>query len=214
MAAAMSTASSMALAEDQDPPITAMQAVEAQPTDAQQPADTPGSSDGDQPADMPALTSTPTLTPTPTATATPSPTSTPTATPTPPVETTLQQTIQKNLDAQVQAIGNQNLSLIADTTTADYGRELAGVLKDMIDTHVTGIKLAKLEWGPIKIAPDSASANVQTVETWQITSTAGSVDDLPARNDYTLVRENGAWKIKADAVNVLFPELTPTPTTR
>ena len=58
----------------------------------------------------------------------------------------------------------------------------------------------KLDWGPIVVAPDGNSAVVTTIETWQVVSTAGTVDDAPQRNDYTLVLDNATWKIKADVL--------------
>jgi hypothetical protein len=127
----------------------------------------------------------------------------PTATPTPnptAVAAGLQQVIQRSNDQQVQAIATRNLSLIADTLTADHFPELANILQDLLNSHVNAITLLNLDWGPIVVAPDGSSAVVTTFETWRIVSNAGTVDDAPQRNDYTLVLDNATWKIKADVL--------------
>jgi len=169
------------------------------PTDA--PVDTPSDAPTDMPADvsMEVATATPTPSPTatPTATPTPSPTATPTATPVP-VPILVQQVIQRSNDEQVQAISTRNLSLIADTLTADHLPELTAILQDMIDHKVYSIELLKLDWGPIVVAPDGKSAVATTTETWRITSAAGMVEDAPVRNDYTMVLDSGTWKVKSD----------------
>jgi hypothetical protein len=75
---------------------------------------------------------------------------------------------------------------------------LTAILQDMIDHKVNSIELLKLDWGPIVVAADGKSVVATTTETWRITSAAGTVDDAPVRNDYTLVLESGGWKIKSD----------------
>ena len=133
------------------------------------------------------------------------------------VTTTLQQVVQRSNDEQVQAIASRNVSLVSDTVTGDYAQQLTSVLQDMLDHHVTSIALLNLQWGPITLAADGSSASVTTYETWRVVSTAGSVDDAPTRNDYTLALDNGTWKIKADAQTVGAPTpvandtSTPTP---
>jgi hypothetical protein len=75
----------------------------------------------------------------------------------------------------------------------------------MLNSHVTAITLLQLDWGPVVVAPEGSSAVVTTFETWRIVSNAGTVDDAPQRNDYTLVLDNATWKIKSDV-------LSPVPT--
>jgi hypothetical protein len=110
----------------------------------------------------------------------------------------VQQVIQRSNDEQVQAIATRNLALIADTLTADHVQELTAILQDMLDHKVYSIELLKLDWGPIVVAQDGKGAVATTTETWRITSNAGTVDDAPVRNDYTLVLDSGTWKIKSD----------------
>jgi hypothetical protein len=165
------------------------------PTDP--PVDMPGDAPTDMPADVSMDVATATPTPTATATPTPSPTATLTATPVP-VPILIQQVIQRSNDEQVQAISTRNLSLITDTLTADHVPELTAILQDMIDHKVNSIELLKLDWGPVVVAPDGSHAVATTTETWRITSAAGTVEDAPVRNDYTMVLDSGTWKIKSD----------------
>jgi hypothetical protein len=165
------------------------------PTDP--PVDMPGDAPTDMPADVSMDVATATPTPTATATPTPSPTATSTATPVP-VPILIQQVIQRSNDEQVQAISTRNLSLITDTLTADHVPELTAILQDMIDHKVNSIELLKLDWGPVVVAPDGSHAVATTTETWRITSAAGTVEDAPVRNDYTMVLDSGTWKIKSD----------------
>jgi len=175
------------------------------------PTDTPPDMSMDAPTDMPMdmPTDIPTVTPTPTATATV--TATPTATPIP-IPVLVQQVIQHGNDEQVQAINTRNLSLISDTVTADHLAELTGILQDMLNSHVTSIALLKLDWGPIVVAADGKSVVATTYEAWRIVSQNGSIDYDPVRNDYTLVLDNTAWKIKSDVQVSAPPPGTSTPT--
>jgi cell division septation protein DedD len=123
----------------------------------------------------------------------------------------IQQVIQHSSDEQTQAIATRNMSLMSDTQTDDYFREMSGTFQNMLDNQVTGISLLKLDWGPISVAADGTSATATTYETWRIISQVGSIDYDPIRNDYTLVLDNGNWKIKSDVQTVGAP--TPLPTT-
>jgi hypothetical protein len=178
----------------------------ASPIYAQEGPDDDVGTSMEPPTDTPTPIATATPTVIPTFTPTPSPTATPTPNPTA-VAAGLQQVIQRSNDQQVQAIATRNLSLIADTVTADHFPELANILQDMLNSKVTAIALLNLDWGPVVVAPDGSSAVVTTVETWRIVSQAGTVDDAPMRNDYTLVLDNATWKIKSDVLSAL-----PTPT--
>ena len=169
--------------------------------------DTPSDMPMDMPTDIP--TDTPTATPSPTVTATA--TATATVTPTPiPIPMLVQQVIQHGNDEQVQAIATRNLSLVSDTVTNDHFQELAGVLQDMLNHQVTGIAVLKLDWGPISVAADGKSVVATTYESWRIVSQSGSIDYDPVRNDYTLVLDNSAWKIKSDVQIITPPQRTGT----
>ena len=121
------------------------------------------------------------------------------------VITAVQQAIQHSNDEQVQAIASRNVSLVTDSVTGDYAQQLTSTLQDMLDHHVTSIALLNLQWGPITVAADGSGAVVTTYETWRVVSTAGTVDDAPTRNEYTVVLDSGTWKIKSDAQTVGAP---------
>jgi hypothetical protein len=122
---------------------------------------------------------------------------------------TLRQVIQHSSDEQTQVMDTRNVSLMADTMTDDYFKQLAAQYQSMLDNHVKGVALIKLEWGPMSVAPDGSSAAVTTYESWRIISQEASIDYDPVRNDYALVLDRGTWKIKAD-VQTLNPPPTPT----
>ena len=58
-------------------------------------------------------------------------------------------------------------------------------------------RLLKLEWGPIT-QTNATTVQATTFETWETTNTDGSVDQSRDRNVYTLVLQQGTWKIQSD----------------
>ncbi|MGI9148079.1 MAG: G1 family glutamic endopeptidase [Chloroflexota bacterium] len=109
----------------------------------------------------------------------------------------IQQVIQRSNDEQVQAIATRDPSAMADTLTSDHYQELVQINQDLLNGGVTSIKLVKLEWGAVAI--DGSSATATTYETWSTTLADGTVDQARDRNEYSLVLDNGTWKIKSDA---------------
>ena len=108
----------------------------------------------------------------------------------------IQQVILKGNSEQEQAIANKDSSVMKDTSTDGYYQDMAQTNQDMLDSGVTAIKLVGLQWGQISVNGDNATAN--TTETWQTTYNDGSTDQVSDRNVYTLVQQNGAWKIQSD----------------
>jgi len=127
------------------------------------------------------------------------------------VTTAIQQVIKQSNDEQVQAIATRNLSLVTDTTTSDHFQDIANSLQDLLNHQVTGISILQLDFGPVTVSSDGSSATATTFESWRINSTAGSIDYDPVRNDYTLVLDNGTWKIKSVEQDAT-PAPTPVPT--
>ena len=109
----------------------------------------------------------------------------------------LQQVIQRSNDEQVQAISSHDSSVMADTVTSGHFQELVRINQELLDAGVARIALVNLEWGAIAV--DGSTATVTTYETWRTTLSDGTTEQSRDRNDYTLVLDNGAWKIKADA---------------
>ncbi len=115
----------------------------------------------------------------------------------------IQQVIQRSNDEQVQAIAARDPSLMQDTLTGDHYRELVQINQDLLDHGVSSISLMRISWGDIKV--DGNTATVTTFETWRTTYSDGRTEQSRDQNDYTLVLDSGAWKIKTDE----HPEGTP-----
>jgi hypothetical protein len=109
----------------------------------------------------------------------------------------VQQVIQHSNDEQVQAIAVRDSSVMADTSTADHFQELVQINQDLLDSGVSSISLVNLEWGAVAVNGSSATAT--TYETWRTIFADGTRDQSRDRNDYTLVLDNGNWKISGDA---------------
>ena len=117
----------------------------------------------------------------------------------------IQQVIQQVDAAQIQAVQTNNPQVMAATATPEFYQEQVTNNQDLVDSGVTDIKLVNMEWGPITIDGNNATATVW--ETWSTTFDDGTTEQARDRNVYQLVLDNGAWKVKAD----LHPD-QPTPT--
>ena len=114
-----------------------------------------------------------------------------------PDETAIQQLIQHANDEQVQAIASKDPSGMADTATSDHFQQMQQINQELLDNGVSQIQLTKLEWGPVAVTGSSASAT--TYETWTTTYADGTSETSRDTNQYSLVQDNGNWKISADA---------------
>jgi len=108
----------------------------------------------------------------------------------------IQQVIQQVDQAQMQAIETSNPQAMAQTATSEFYQEQVATNQDLVDSGVTDIKLVNIEWGPITINGDTASAT--NYETWSTTFSDGTTEQSRDRNVYTLVRDNGTWKVQSD----------------
>jgi len=108
----------------------------------------------------------------------------------------IQQVIQKVNDAQVQAIQTNNPDVMSATATPEFYQEQVSTNQDLVDNGVTDIKLVNIEWGPVTVSGNTASAT--DYETWSTTFEDGTTEQSRDRNVYTLVNDNGTWKVQAD----------------
>jgi hypothetical protein len=108
----------------------------------------------------------------------------------------IQQVIQRSNEEQAQAIAARDASLMSDTVTSDHFQDLAQINQDLLDHGVSSIKLVKLEWGAVAVNGTTATAT--TYDTWTTTLSDGTVDQSRDRNDYSLVLDDGAWKIRTN----------------
>ena len=163
---------------------------------------TPTASSVPKPSTAAGATPSPTAapsTPTPsTAAGPPTPTAGPTATPIDAATTAdIKAVIEKANQEQQDAFAKKDPTLMKDTATASHYREMVQINRDMANSGVSAIKLVKIEWGDISLT-NPTTARATTFETWQATYRDGSTDQSRDENVYTLVKEQGAWKIQSD----------------
>jgi len=79
--------------------------------------------------------------------------------------------------------------------------------QDLVAGGVTEVKLIKLEWGDI--ISDGTTATATVYETWSTTFSDGTTEQARDRNVYTLVQDNGTWKVQTD----VHPDAPPPATT-
>jgi hypothetical protein len=106
--------------------------------------------------------------------------------------------IQRANAEQVEAFTRNDPSVMQDTSTSSYYQQSVQINQDLAANGVTAIKLVGIEWGPLTVRnPNTVQAT--TFESWQTTFADGHTDvQNRDRNVYTLVKENGTWKIQAD----------------
>jgi len=76
---------------------------------------------------------------------------------------------------------------------------------------VTSIQLTSLKWGAITLQ-GATTAQATTIEDWSTKFADGSTLQETDTNVYTLVLENGAWKVQADLHPNSRPQQTPSGT--
>jgi hypothetical protein len=108
----------------------------------------------------------------------------------------IEQVIQQVDQAQALAIENNDPSGMSAAATSEFYQEQVATNQDLVDNGVTDIELNNVEWGPITVSGDTASAT--NYETWTTTFSDGTTEQSRDRNVYTLVRDNGTWKVQAD----------------
>ena len=113
-----------------------------------------------------------------------------------PTQAAIQDVIQKLDNAQAQAIASNDPKVMADTATPEFYQEQLATNQDLVANGVTEIKLVNMEWGPITVNGNTANATV--FETWSTTFDDGTSEQARDRNVYTLVMDNGTWKVQAD----------------
>jgi hypothetical protein len=113
-----------------------------------------------------------------------------------PAQPAIQQAIQGIDDAQASAVASKDLSGLSAGATSDFATQQQSVTQDLLDNGVTDIKLVNIEWGPVSVNGTTATATA--FETWQTTYSDGTSDQSRDRNLYTLVQQDGSWKVQAD----------------
>jgi hypothetical protein len=111
-------------------------------------------------------------------------------------EAAIQQVVLKGNAEQEQAIASKDSTVMKATSTDSYYQDLAQTNQDMLDNGVTAIRLVKIEWDQTSVTGTSGTAT--TYETWWTQYSDGSTDQARDRNVYSLVQQNGTWKIQSD----------------
>ena len=108
----------------------------------------------------------------------------------------VKQVIERANQAQQKAFETGDTTLMRETATSSYYDELTQINTELARGGVTGFTLVRIEWGDVMVTGATAAATAY--ETWRTMYGDGSRDQRTDRNDYTLVLEDGAWKIQAD----------------
>jgi len=128
-------------------------------------------------------------------------TTTTASSPAAPADAATQQAIQQAIEgldnAQAQAIATNDQSLMAATAMPAFYAEEVRNNQDLVAAGVTEVKLVKLEWSDV--TTDGSTATATVYETWSTTFSDGTTVQARERNIYTLVQDNGTWKVLADA---------------
>jgi len=128
-------------------------------------------------------------------------TTTTASSPAAPADAATQQAIQQAVEgldnAQAQAIATNDQSLMAATAMPAFYAEEVRNNQDLVAAGVTEVKLVKLEWSDV--TTDGSTATATVYETWSTTFSDGTTVQARERNIYTLVQDNGTWKVQADA---------------
>jgi len=108
----------------------------------------------------------------------------------------IQQVIQRGDEEQAQAIASNDPTVMADTSTPDFYQQQVATNQDLVANGVSAIKLVNIEWGPVSVNGTTATATAW--ETWTTSYSDGTSEQSRDRNGYTLVQDNGAWRVSAD----------------
>ncbi len=123
--------------------------------------------------------------------------------------------IQKANVAQAAAFTKNDPSAMRATSTDAHYQEMVKVNADLVSGGVRSIELVKIAFGTVTV--NGATATATTTETWRSTYSDGTVDQSTDQNDYSLVLQNGAWKIDSNtqpaSTGVTAPSSPNTPTT-
>ena len=108
----------------------------------------------------------------------------------------IQTVIQTANKEQAQALESGDPSVMSNTATTAYYRQLMQTKNGLAAQGATRIELIQLTWGPISI--DANTATATTSETWITTFSDGTTLESTDTNVYSLINQAGTWLIAAD----------------
>ena len=109
----------------------------------------------------------------------------------------IQTTISTANQEQSQALATGDASVMSDTATAGYLRQLMQTNQALAAQGATSIELIQLSWGPISVNGGTATAT--TSETWITTFSDGTTLESTDTNVYSLINQGGTWLIASDS---------------
>jgi ketosteroid isomerase-like protein len=108
----------------------------------------------------------------------------------------IKRAIQDVDGAQMKAIANKDLSPLTVAATREFVGQQKAVAQGLLDEGVIELQLVNVEWGPITV--DGTNATVTAFETWTATYSDGVTEQSRERNTYTIVQQEGTWKVESD----------------
>lgn len=112
-------------------------------------------------------------------------------------EAAIKSVIQRANQEEQQAFAAHDPTLMRDTATITYYDDLVQGFNNLMSSNVTAIQLLKLDWGTIALQ-GATNAQATTLETWSTTFANGGTLQQTDVNVYTMVLQNGAWKVQDD----------------
>ncbi len=114
-----------------------------------------------------------------------------------PLAGTIQAVIEQANQEQAQALASGDPTVMSDTATAAYYRQLMQTNQALVAAGATNIALTQLTWGAIQI--DGSSATATTAETWITQFSDGTTFESTDTNVYSLTNQGGVWLIASDS---------------
>lgn len=111
-------------------------------------------------------------------------------------EDAVKQVIERANQSQAAAFNGGDASAMKATATDAFYSDLVRTNRDLASSGATKIELISTEFVSVTVDGDNATA--VTLETWRTTYDDGSTDEQTARNEYSLVLTDGAWRIAGD----------------
>ena len=131
-------------------------------------------------------------------------------------EQAIKDVIQRANEAQAAAFAKNDPSAMRATSTDTHYQAMVRINADLVSGGVRSIELVKIAFGDVTVNRSTATATATTTETWRSTYSDGTADQSTDENDYSLVLQNGAWKIDSNTqpgnTGVTAPTQPQTPT--
>jgi hypothetical protein len=123
----------------------------------------------------------------------------------------IKQVIERANQAQATAFNGGDATAMRATATDAFYTDLVRTNRDLAASGATKIALVSTEF--VSVSVDGTTATATTLETWRTTYGDGTSDEQTARNEYTLVLQDAAWRIQTDDQATATRQPAPQPQT-